>query len=355
MATRAYYEVDEKAYLFGKSKSGPEEPVRQWALFELMTHYGYNINDLSIEHPVRVGSKTYHADIVVKREQVPFIVFECKKRGTRKEDQGSSQAVSYANVDNFEDKAKTLKTEFAVYSDGDSWIVRRRTRDNWHVVPDIPTVHAARNQSQLLLNALLWEIHKIKHLFLWTYCSIPSNHAQEYFSTLQTFFHSSVFLEGVNVDLLVGTDNLLRVLGTNHIFEDDYSQGKLCVMRNRFEKYLVGIGFQEQPWPFRRESIHLEEIMSLESDFGKLAIESQIVNTEDAQVVRIISLLLIYLFQYAKDSKYHTIEQSLTDEVLYLLDSQLTSNINVKLPAKFDYESIRELKILAKEPSDTHS
>jgi hypothetical protein len=44
MSIKAFYEIAPTSYLFGKT-DGPEEKVRQWVLFELLSTYGYNINE----------------------------------------------------------------------------------------------------------------------------------------------------------------------------------------------------------------------------------------------------------------------------------------------------------------------
>ena len=67
------------SYLFGKSDSNLEERVRQWALFELMSGYGYLINNIRIEHPCQIGTKRFPADIVAFRDERPYIVVECKR------------------------------------------------------------------------------------------------------------------------------------------------------------------------------------------------------------------------------------------------------------------------------------
>jgi hypothetical protein len=46
MPPKSFYEINPKAYLFGKSDETPEEKVRQWVLFELLSTYGICINNL---------------------------------------------------------------------------------------------------------------------------------------------------------------------------------------------------------------------------------------------------------------------------------------------------------------------
>ena len=99
MPPKAYYDVKASAYIFGMSDEKPEEKVRQWVLFELLTTYGISINDIEVERPVRVGTRNHRADVVILIEGAPLVVIECKRREDDDIAQGISQAVSYASSD----------------------------------------------------------------------------------------------------------------------------------------------------------------------------------------------------------------------------------------------------------------
>ena len=119
MPPKPYYEIQHSAYLFMPNKNAksqdedikpkPEEKIRQWALFELLTTYGVNIKNIEIERPVKVGTRTYRADIVIHRDFAPHVVIECKRWKNKKIDKGIDQAISYAN-------ANTIKAKFAVFT-----------------------------------------------------------------------------------------------------------------------------------------------------------------------------------------------------------------------------------------------
>ena len=84
MPPKPFYEVQPSAYLFVKYDGDkPEEKVRQWALFELLSTYGVFINNIVTERPVKVGTRTHRADIVVLRDGAPYVVIECKKWGAK--------------------------------------------------------------------------------------------------------------------------------------------------------------------------------------------------------------------------------------------------------------------------------
>lgn len=76
MPPKPYYDVSTEAYLFGKTKEKPEEKVRQWVLFELLSTYGISINSIQVERQVKVGTRTHFADIVILKENTPFVVQE---------------------------------------------------------------------------------------------------------------------------------------------------------------------------------------------------------------------------------------------------------------------------------------
>ncbi len=76
----------------------PEEIVRQLWIKKLLTQYGYPKSRLAIEHPVKFGSETKRADIVVfdkERVTVEYIIVELKK--TKLKD-GKDQLKSYCNA-----------------------------------------------------------------------------------------------------------------------------------------------------------------------------------------------------------------------------------------------------------------
>jgi type I restriction enzyme M protein len=76
----------------------PEEIVRQLWLKKLLMHYSYPKSRITVEHPVKFGSETKRADIVVfdkDRPTVEYIIVELKK--TKLKD-GKDQLKSYCNA-----------------------------------------------------------------------------------------------------------------------------------------------------------------------------------------------------------------------------------------------------------------
>jgi hypothetical protein len=65
MPPRNFCDIDSKYYFFGKSDT-PEEKVRQWMIFELLAVYNVPVQAISIEAPVKVGTRS-HYNLYLKR------------------------------------------------------------------------------------------------------------------------------------------------------------------------------------------------------------------------------------------------------------------------------------------------
>jgi hypothetical protein len=210
MAREKFYEIDKSAYLFGyglptaNNRKQPEEAVRQWCAFELIRTYGIKVSEIEFEHPVKVGSKNYWIDILVSRKGAPAVVVECKTRDYSRHAKGMAQAISYAG-------AQTIQAEFAVYTNGDAWHVRRRVRKEWVPIPDLPQhvdQSAAEPITELLqtlktLNPLLYKLGE----------PIAGEDAHDFLGAMQAFFIGrNLLTQNINHDLGIATDNLLRSL-----------------------------------------------------------------------------------------------------------------------------------------------
>ena len=218
MPPKPFYEINPQAYLFGKTDDMPEERVRQWALFELLSTYGISINNIQIERPVKVGTRTHRADIVILHESAPFVVIECKKWEDKHIGRGMQQALSYAD-------ANTMKARYAVYTNGDVWEVKRKISNEWVDLPDLPK--RIDGDYQVKLDELVRSINDFKPAFYWLNQTVPASSAQAYFSCLQILFNGSTYpLNYLDNDLRFGTDNLLRVIcAKGH--HPDYIHGKM--------------------------------------------------------------------------------------------------------------------------------
>lgn len=58
MPLKSFYKVPPENYLFNQKETDKshEEKVRQWVLYELMSTYGYSIQQIRVEEYVKMGS-----------------------------------------------------------------------------------------------------------------------------------------------------------------------------------------------------------------------------------------------------------------------------------------------------------
>lgn len=228
MSPKPFYEVAPHTYLFQKQET-PEEKVRQWAAFELLSTYGYHINDLQFEKPVKVGRRTHYADIVIYRNQKPLIAIECKRMDDTKRDDGIKQAISYATA--FE-----VQAEFAVHTNGITWDVYRNNDNNWVSIIDIPTKEFVNTDDYLA--SLIFEIELLRPILYWTYRSVPAKEAQTFFKHLQEFFLAQTLtLKEIDTDLTSATESLLRPLVVNPNKDAHYAFSKTTIASKLFLKF----------------------------------------------------------------------------------------------------------------------
>ncbi len=207
--------------------------MRQWCAFELMRAYGISITDLSFEEQVRVGSKTYRIDILVRRGGVPWIVVECKEPGFTKHDEGSAQAISYA-------RCTTISAEYTVYTNGTSWQVKRNVNGEWNAVPDLPISGPFRPLGSI--DELLRAVELVSPLLHKLDEPLAGRDARLYLDALQCFFHGrNLITAGVDHDLRSAADCLLRVLSTGPK-EEHYSRSKLSVAARLAESFRAKTG-----------------------------------------------------------------------------------------------------------------
>ena len=258
MPSRApFYQIDREAYLFASQLIGgdnkqPEEEVRQWCAFELIRAYGYSVTDLTFEHEVKVGSKSYRIDILVKRNGAPWIVVECKEQKHRKPAIGLEQAVSYAD-------AQSVRAEFAVYTNGSAWNVRRRVDYRWVPVVDIPSSCAMESDGSI--DDLLLTMQRIQPILHKLDEQIEGDDARTFLGGLQVFFNGSNLLTmAVDKNLRFGSDCLLRVLSTG-VDNRHYAWSKIGAAAHQFEEFRrrSGVGY---PLAQPTEGEHIGQYMA---------------------------------------------------------------------------------------------
>jgi hypothetical protein len=238
-----FYEVSPDAYLFQNrikkvgEQEQPEEPVRQWCAFELIRCYGFRVTDLVFEQDVKVGSKRLKIDIVVLRNGAPWAIVECKRPEHRKAADGMDQAISYA-------AAESIRAKYAVYTNGQEWMVKQYIGNIWVPVPDLPNAADPMVGREELLNVLrtFEELLPVLHALDE---SLEGDDAENFISILQEFFcGENLVTQGTSDGLRSAIDNLLRVISSEYK-DVPYQLGKLTTAHRYLEQFRLqrGIGF----------------------------------------------------------------------------------------------------------------
>jgi Holliday junction resolvase len=354
-----YYEIPEEAYLFGKqlTERSKEEKVRQWALFELLSFYRINIRDIKIEVPIKVGTRTHFADIVVYKEHLPYIVIECKHQEEDKEQQSIEQAISYAN-------SNTLKAKFAIYTNGNVWLVKRKVEDQWVDFPDIPNY--SKDLDFIKFKDLVDSLQELEPLLFWMYETVPESEAKKYFNLLESFFNPfnplikevdnnlvyvvhyiSLALNHLEFDINIQENefNLTEYCETKMILAYDYS---ICYV----SKYSQ---LQEKPRDFNTIRLFKwgkflpNDIQNL---FRKTVFEKTI-NQHESNLIRLLWVLIDYLQIILLENQrpncdsiiYKSIKENITGSFLKFVIPLLEEKYGISLPDNIrDAELIRNLK-----------
>lgn len=337
MPPKGYYEVPTDCYLFKYDKQ-PEEQVRQWVLFELLSTYGYLINHIKTEVTIKYGTVNCRADIVIYQNQKPFIVIECKRRdGYRKSQEPMAQAKSYA-------AAPVINAPFAVYTDGNSWQVEKLTAHGWVVYPDIPnnkgytaTIHLAD---------WLNDLHEVKSVLYWLHQNIPTKYSLQFLQASQPMFvGSSLITSGTDEHLLIALDNLLRSVATKDDF-NGYHYEKLNTSFVHVQQYLSSIGaknYANDPFEYNRHELLTIPYFQL----SQLVADTAAIRND--QTVAAIELLAV-LYRQLKDiaqrpSKYKfELAYAVTTSLFEYIDIGLVRNLNINLPDKTDVQELNEVR-----------
>lgn len=350
MSRKAFYEVPPATYLFPTlcQRTGdqrhPEEPVRQWCAYELMRAYGVAITELEFERQVRVGSKTYRIDILVSRNGSPWVVVEGKERGHKNHAGGMKQAISYAD-------AQGVKAEFALYTNGQVWHVQRRVQDRWIPVADLPT---QVTEETILITRLLTTIHKVSPLLGKLDEILEGKEAHTFLSAMQVFFHGSNLLtKDADRDLLIATDNLVRVLCVAGALP--YQVGKLQTAQMYFERYRVRAGFPLEIGPVTGSDPVCVELMHLHAGLMNMVEGTNGLVVCDALLLRVNTALLEY-GRNQRDGKEHfpTIGPSLHHALRDFLHYALSVHLNTALPDTLDDISIGDMHGCCHEAWEAH-
>jgi hypothetical protein len=339
MPPKPYYDVQPSAYLFVKNcNEKPEEKVRQWALFELLSTYGVFINNIEIERQVKVGTRNHYADIVILRNRVPFVVIECKKWDAKKNVGGMQQALSYAD-------ANTMKAKYAVYTNGNLWEVKSKIGGEWVSIPELPK--KIDGDCHVKIDELLSSINDFKPAFYWLNQSVPAASAQTYFSCLQRIFYGATYpLNYLNKGLCFGTDNLLRVICAKGD-HPDYLHSKMYGACKSFADYFKNRIGEKTDYDFRDDKLR-QLTVHFKSRFERLVDNIRDLQGEEIILIRFIATLLQYLLKQTdlreKKKLYIDIPLVLTKEFQELVAFLFQVQLGITFPDPVLEESWTDLR-----------
>lgn len=356
-------EEEQKYFLFGKRSfvesqdenlakklRKPEEHVRQWAIYELLTTYGIKINSIEIEKSARDHSKYYPADIVVNRNGRSYIVVECKKQHGNNPKKVLEQAQVYAN---------DLKAKFAVYTDGHDWKVTRNVAGEWMPVNDIPS-NADEKESDSITDSL-WFIKDLNPILFWIHRQIPVRYAHKFMSLVQEFFAGYIVnTKGFSSNITIGTEFLLRIIAGGGGDEEisfpieEYQTNTLRAVYVTFNKYFKEIGFPTLDVTFVHHQNFRELFGSLWDSFDKLVRNHENMAFGDVNIARFVLALFQYLNEMIVSTGYESgyykdIPASLVNQFEKLIESLLISKFNLRLPSPLDSDDIYRLRIITSE------
>jgi hypothetical protein len=343
----SFYDVPEQAWLFRQAArevretepaAMPEEQVRQWCLHELIRAYGVSVCRLEIERAVKVARerKPNRIDILILNNGKPYIVIECKARGETQHEAAINQALSYASLPD-------VNAEFAVYTNGEVWWVRRRVRGQWIEVPDIPMLQDDKPTDDW--RDVLLAVDCIAPVLYWIDNVVPAKVAPRYFGALQAFFHATNEVTAATDRRLLWTaDHILRVLDDvgRH---PEYTGGKLSHACDGLNKYWKERGVEPSfgggdLWQMAHHAwANLSNLLDGARDMVSL----------DYQAMRVIQALFDYLNgMKGPRGQYKDVGAAVQSEVRAYIDLSLTVRFNARLPDIQDKILIGDVRELCK-------
>jgi len=334
MQMKAFYKVKTDRYFFNRT-DGPEECVRQWVIAELLSTYGININEIEIEVPVKIGTRIHYADIVIYKEQVPYIVIECKRQEIQNLETALEQSISYAN-------SNKLKASFAVCTNGNEWLVRRKIGQTWEIVPEMEVRNITNPTMQL--SSFLFLVEALHPVFFWLHRSIPAERAMEFFSKVHELLYKAAFRR-VGKGLHTGFDHLIRVLSNDPTLSKKYGMDKMSIAFEAFMDYLTAVGIRE--YRVGPEGYHNYELVNiLLGSFEELTISSIGVNNEESKWLRLVTVHLQYLMEILRAGQLLDVPETVMKEYHAFLKPFCENQLGVKLPDSVEQEEIRFVRAI---------
>lgn len=350
MSPKPFYEVESKKYLFGQNANMPEEKVRQWALFELISTYGVPITQLEVEVRVKVGTSTHRADIVIHKDAAPYVVVECKRLEEKDHDKALSQAKSYAD-------AHTMQAPIVVYTNGKQWLVQQKINNQWASLPDLPSWREFNSHTSIV--DLMHSLENQRPVFFWHNQSINKENAPLFFAALQqTIRGLQVPFQSLNEELKFGTDNLLRVLAHAGNGHPDYRTGKLHAACSAFATYFGDTLGEDGNLYLHNNDGFRYLVVEFKAKFEALAKTTGQLNVGDAYLIRLIAHLFHYLADITKlredYCEYIDLSPAMNSVMNDFFRYQYSYELGVSFPDPADSDETDSLKHLCEQQWEAH-
>lgn len=343
MSPRPFYEVKPSHYLFNKQEK-PEEKVRQWILFELLSTYAVHIESIDVEKPVRVGTRPHYADIVIYQDHIPYIVIECKNQEDKYPDKGLEQAISYASC---------LGAKFAVYTNGRDWKVRRFLDSSWEVVPDLPIVF--KGSATKSLDDLANYYQRLMPILYWMYQPITLEYRNYIYRMLQEFFMDCSWYcnSGKEGQLCESADDLFRVALSASEAEycreeallklkndSNYIDEKSRYSYREFLEYCKDIDFshiggRNPEYMVKPGSASFDtRMIAFSQDLATLAKDCKHLSNLEANVIKLMALVMKHLWSEWMSNKRTVIPEAVMLQFLKIATPLCETYFGVKLPER---------------------
>lgn len=271
------------------------------------------------------------------REGRPHIVVECKARSIKKLDGALQQAMNYASLPD-------MQATFAVATNGDAWLVRRRVNNDWVPVADLPQHREGKGSAEWRL--ILLAVHGLSPILYWLDRTVPAKQASCYFSSLQRFFHDrNEITMATDHDLLWAADNLLRALSDIEK-HSGYTAGKMAEACKGLNSYWTSHGIEsdfggEDLWNMAHYG-YADLSALVENNAGTAPLETAL--------LRVILSLFAYLngIKAPKRVQYGDVSDSVQREIRAYINLVLTVRFDAALPDTLDKTYIGDIHAICK-------
>ena len=344
MKPNVYYEIPTDRYIFNKNEK-PEEKIRQWVLFEILTTFGVNIKNIQVEVPVKVGTKTHFADIVIYENYKPIVVIECKRKEDNKPRNSLNQAISYAS-------SKEINAVYAVSTNGIYWKCSKKENNEWNDILEIPKFSLADEGNYKRIESIMIHFDEFKYITKYFFETVSEENVKDFFNKLQVFFTGNPFDKKISSNLFHGTDYLMRVVTHGPLVKNEYDEGNLRAAFDSFTKYALNSDLVESKMLAKYPDMlnTREKLINMVFIFENVQ-KKAAVKTLEVKLCSVVHSMLLYLLNCLKKRK--RLYYSARDVYLIqnYIDSSLKEQIGFRLPK--ENEDLLEFNVYCRHREDS--